>query len=73
MSKLICKLFGHKTSEEYNESGFPICLRCGSHSYHNSIEWGFPLYLQPIKWMEVKALELKRYFRKPATEDDLPF
>lgn len=33
MSK-ICYLFGHKAGE-LNDSGYPVCERCGCHSYYD--------------------------------------
>lgn len=33
-TNLLCYLFGHKTGE-LNDSGYPVCERCGCHSYYD--------------------------------------
>jgi len=36
IKQFICKyIFGHKTSTDYNDSGYLICKRCGSHEFYD--------------------------------------
>lgn len=35
MKEIICKLIGHKTDKDYNDSGYLICKRCQSHEYYD--------------------------------------
>lgn len=33
----LCKLFGH--TEAANDSGYPVCGRCGAHAYYDNEQW----------------------------------
>jgi len=39
-NKIICFLFGHKIGI-LNDSGYPVCERCGAHSFYDDIK-NFP-------------------------------
>ncbi len=70
-----CLLFGHK-SNTLNDSGYPVCERCGSHSYYDN--WNDSGYLlKPFmyasrKWRHVKS-NVKYWFSRVFLGDQLPF
>lgn len=78
MRKLICYLLDHKTSTDYNDSGYPICKRCESHSYYESFHYpniwsrGGILKL-PYRLLKGYYIKLKNNVKIIITEDDLPF
>lgn len=78
---LICYLFGH--GDCWLESGYPVCNRCGAHSYYNSrhidpetpIDWDSAGVLLRPYWKARDALYRWRERRKwlRGSHDDLPF
>lgn len=52
MKNIICYLFGHKIGE-LNDSGYPVCERCGSHSYYDN--WDKSAYFfKPYNYLHWK-------------------
>jgi len=74
-----CKLFGHKQGD-LNDSGYPICLRCKSHSYYEyNAGWtNGGLFMQPFYWISRKWYNMKcnfnyYYGRIINGDNELPF
>lgn len=60
MKNIICHLFGHKIGE-LNDSGYPICERCNSHSYYDN--WGKSGYLlKPFHYIHWRWLLLVSWY-----------
>lgn len=75
MKNLKCKLFGHKP-DDITDSGYPICKRCGSHSYYD--EWhNEGVILRPIWFIQWQITRIKWRVRFWISHrfynDDLPF
>ena len=72
-----CWLLGHKESK-VTDSGFPICERCGAHSYWDMEIWSKGSYfLQKFYLLKIKIgnirYELDCWYRRIFLKDDLPF
>ena len=70
-----CLFFGHKLGE-LNDSGYPICERCKSHSYYD--DWNkSALLMKPIWYVTRKIYQLKfnlsYWYRSTFLGDNLPF
>ncbi len=72
---VICRFFGHKVGE-LNDSGYPVCERCGSHSYYDN--WNkSALFMRPIWFIQGKfyhfKCDVKYWYRRIFIGDTLPF
>lgn len=81
-NKLSCNLIGHKTDKDYNDSGYLVCKRCGSHQYYDNNsgagitnrwqESGYLFY--PIFWIKWQLFDLKLWWSyKFNNNKNLPF
>lgn len=74
LKQIICFLFWHKVGD-LNESGYPICERCGSHSYYD--EWKAGIFVRPIWAIQRTAYNVfyavKHWYKKVFLGDELPF
>lgn len=63
MKNMICYLFGHKEGD-LNDSGYPVCERCNSHSYYDN--WNKSGYLiKPFTYIRWRwYLFVSRYNNK---------
>jgi len=86
MTNIICRLLGHKTTKDYNDSGYLICRRCGSHEYYHydgaeslgfkpDMTWYYGgLLLRPCYFVKYRIKFAFRHFRlKYIDNSDLPF
>lgn len=81
MANIICKLVGHKTTPGYNDSGFLICHRCGSHEFYHHCDgiWlGGGLLLRPyyfFRWVFYQKVyyPMKHLIHDMFYKDNLPF
>jgi hypothetical protein len=74
---VICRFFGHKIGE-LNDSGYPVCERCGCHSYYDTDNWNrAALLMRPIWFVQGKIYQLKYnvkyWYRRIFLGDTLPF
>ena len=72
---VICRFFGHKVGD-LNDSGHPVCERCGSHSYYD--DWNkSALLMGPIWFIQGKfyqfKCDVKYWYRRIFLGDTLPF
>lgn len=72
---VICRFFGHKVGE-LNDSGYPVCERCNSHSYYD--DWNkSALLMRPIWFIQRKfyqfKCDVKYWYRRIFLGDTLPF
>lgn len=69
---IICRLIGHKVSEDYTDSGTYICERCGSHEYYDFEKgmWNkYPLLFVPKN----KILRFINKYKEFKNRNELPF
>lgn len=78
---VICRFFGHKIGE-LNDSGYPVCERCGCHSYYDggvvTDNWNKgALLMRPIWFAQRKLYQIKYdiqyWYRRIFLGDTLPF
>lgn len=78
---VICRFFVHKIGE-LNDSGYPVCERCGCHSYYDAgivtDNWNkAALLMRPIWFVQSKIYQLKcdvkYWYRRIFLGDTLPF
>jgi hypothetical protein len=66
----ICYLFGHKTGD-LNDSGYPVCEICNSHSYYD--DWNKSGYLfKPYNYLRFKWIKFRIWYRLKYF-NELPF
>lgn len=69
--RIKCKIIGHKVGE-LNDSGYPVCERCGSHSYYD--DWSKDNILKRIKWrIYFTYSNIEYWLKSNFTKQDIPF
>ena len=75
-----CFLLDHKLTDDYNDSGYRICHRCGFHEYYDYPEpiyckggiLKFPFRFVKSVFVEIRRIVSKAYYTHIA-KDKLPF
>ncbi len=74
MSKLLCRIIGHKHSPLDTDSGYLYCKRCNAHEYYDASEYHRATLIDTPKyvwWWITKFYYKYKYRSKP--DDTLPF
>ena len=77
VSGVVSRFVGYKIGA-LNDNGYPICERCGCHSYYDERGWdNAGVLMRPIWYIQRKCwlikLNLKGWFRSVFLGDNLPF